>query len=107
MKPLAIAIAACCLMACGSTPVQVSAPQKGEDRYPPIVEWTEAFLKFRSRYVAEGFGKGWGYNALIFTLEWKDEDTLLYSFRDEKGRRGKKFMDIQCELKRVTADAPP
>lgn len=76
-------------------------PDKGEERFPPTVEWTENSLKFRSRFIAAGFGAGWGYNAMVFTLEWKDADTLLYTFRHEEGRRGKKFSDIQCELKRV------
>ena len=81
--------------------IDLLPPEKGEERYPPTVEWAEKSLTFRSRFVAEGFGAGWGYNAMLFTLEWKDEDTLLYSFRHEKGRRGKKFMDIHCELERV------
>lgn len=79
-------------------------PEKGEDRFPPTVEWTENSLSFRSRFIAAGFGAGWGHNAMVFTLEWKDAETLLYSFRHEKGRRGKKYMDIQCELKRVDGD---
>lgn len=65
------------------------------------VQWDEDSLYFTTRYIAEGFGQGWGIERMRVWMERADDGSLWVEFRHEQGRSGRDFVSSRCKLPRV------
>ena len=65
------------------------------------IQWSENSLFFNTRFLAGGFGAGWGIERMKFSLEHTDDGSLVVEFRLEKGASGNVFLASRCELPKV------
>lgn len=65
------------------------------------VSWAEESLRFSTRFIASGFGAGWGIERMRFGLEWADDGSLVVEYRHEQGSSGRDYRSSRCKLPRV------